>query len=205
MVKDKYKNVLSDFNHSASLKIMNLEEKDYEQQYTIMNDKESGLDYIQIRLLVKKICQLGRMILTIDKQTIDVENINREKMPETIDIVAGRVSHLYKKVYIDKSNLFVGRNQSILIQTKDKYNNTITRNTNNLIEVNIKGYNLPVVGDDIVPSELVNNGNGTYSINYVVGWKGSHKFKIKLDNLKYYEVELMYDFYSCPISTPYRC
>lgn len=205
VLHDKFKNVLSDFNHTASLKIMNLKEKDYEQQYTIKNDQQTGVDYIQIRLLVKKICQLGRMILNIDGQSIDVENINREKMPETIDIVAGKVSHLYKEIYIDRSNSYVGRNQSILIQTKDKYNNTITRKTENLVEVDLKGHNLPIVESDTVPTEVVNNGNGTYSINYVVGWKGSHQLRIKLDNLKYHQEVLVYDFYACPVETPIRC
>lgn len=59
--------------------------------------------------MVKKICQIGKMLLKIDDEIIDVENINRDKMPETIDIVAGKVSYKYKDIYIDRSNLYVGK------------------------------------------------------------------------------------------------
>ena len=97
------------------------------------------MQYIEIRVLVKKICQIGKVLLKIDDQVVDIEDINREKMPDMIEIVAGKVSQKFKDVYIDRSNLYVGKLQHILIQTKDKYNNMITRKTKNLVEVSIKG------------------------------------------------------------------
>lgn len=145
------------------------------------------------------------MLLKVDGQMVDVESINRNRMPETVDIVAGKVSNRFKDIQIDTSNLNVGKLQTILIQTKDKYNNIISRNTDNLIEISIRGYNLPIVNKDIVPGVVVNNRNGKYSIKYVVGWEGEYILNIKLDNQKYSEFRLKYEFYSCPISRPFRC
>lgn len=62
-----------------------------------------------------------------------------------------------------------------------------------------------MIYEDIVPTIVENNKNGTYSIRYVIGWEGNYSLNVKLDNMKYYKTMLEYEYYSCPIDRPVRC
>jgi hypothetical protein len=99
------------------------------------------------------------------------------------------------------SEVLVGVNNSIIIQTRDQYNNTIKEEQEETdFKCSITQQQL-----DNVAVTIKYIGQGQYMINYVLGWQGEYLLTVELGGDKFAEdVQVAY-FAKCPRELPALC
>jgi hypothetical protein len=137
---------------------------------------------------------------TLDSIPFESQNGLRD-----IVVVPGKCSVTHPNIKVPYPKLYTGDHGEIEILCLDDFGNAVSNKGDEFFNIEIKGRNLEIVGEDKLPYQLKFN-NGIYSAEFLLAYQGVYDVNIFLNGHRYGDAfNLTVLPHKCPPENPIMC